>query len=72
MTVVHTYFYIVVDTQRGCRTLKLEVYVVVAVCGNSPEISVIVICLQKTRSALYCRVFVLTSLIKAQLLLSTT
>jgi hypothetical protein len=22
MTVVHTYFYIVVDTQRGCRTLK--------------------------------------------------
>jgi len=23
MTVVHTYFYIVVDTQRGCHTLKL-------------------------------------------------
>jgi len=23
MTVVHTYFYIVVDTQRGCRTLKI-------------------------------------------------
>jgi len=22
MTVVHTYFYIVVDTQRGCHTLK--------------------------------------------------
>jgi len=22
MTVVHTYLYIVVDTQRGCRTLK--------------------------------------------------
>jgi len=24
MTVVHTYFYIVVDTQRGCRTLKKD------------------------------------------------
>jgi len=24
MTVVHTYFYIVVDTQRGCHTLKLN------------------------------------------------
>ena len=24
MTVVHTYFYIVVDTQRGCRTLKVK------------------------------------------------
>jgi len=24
MTVVHTYFYIVVDTQRGCHTLKFE------------------------------------------------
>ena len=23
MTVVHTYFYIVVDTQRGCHTLEL-------------------------------------------------
>jgi len=23
MTVVHTYFYIVVDTQRGCHTLKI-------------------------------------------------
>ena len=23
MTVVHAYFYIVVDTQRGCRTLRL-------------------------------------------------
>jgi len=23
MTVVHTYFYIVFDTQRGCHTLKL-------------------------------------------------
>ena len=23
MTVVHTYFYIVVDTQRGCHNLKL-------------------------------------------------
>jgi len=23
MTVVHTYFYIVVYTQQGCRTLKL-------------------------------------------------
>jgi len=22
LTVVHTYFYIVVDTQRGCHTLK--------------------------------------------------
>jgi hypothetical protein len=22
MTVVHTYFYIVVDTQQGCQTLK--------------------------------------------------
>ena len=22
MTVVHTYFYIVVDTQRGCHTFK--------------------------------------------------
>jgi len=22
MTVLHTYFYIVVDTQRGCHTLK--------------------------------------------------
>ena len=22
MTVVHTYFYIAVDTQRGCHTLK--------------------------------------------------
>jgi len=26
MTVVHTYFYIVVDTQRGCRTLKLKLF----------------------------------------------
>jgi len=25
MTVVHTYFYIVVDTQWGCRTLKLYI-----------------------------------------------
>ena len=25
MTVVHTYFYIVVDTQRGCHTLKLKI-----------------------------------------------
>jgi len=24
MTTVHTYFYIVVDTQRGCHTLKLS------------------------------------------------
>ena len=24
MTVVHTHFYIVVDTQRGCHTLKLD------------------------------------------------
>jgi len=24
MTVVHTYCYIVVDTQRGCRNLKLS------------------------------------------------
>ena len=24
MTVVHTHFYIVVDTQRGCHTLKLR------------------------------------------------
>jgi hypothetical protein len=24
MTVVHTYFYIVVDTQGGCHTLKLR------------------------------------------------
>jgi len=22
MTILHTYFYIVVDTQRGCHTLK--------------------------------------------------
>jgi len=26
MTDVHTYFYIVVDTQRGCRTLKMKWY----------------------------------------------
>ena len=25
MAVVHTYFYIVVDTQRGCHTLKLTI-----------------------------------------------
>ena len=25
MTALYTYFYIVVDTQRGCHTLKLEV-----------------------------------------------
>ena len=24
MTLVHTYFYIVAETQRGCRTLKLK------------------------------------------------
>ena len=24
MTVLHTHFYIVVDTQRGCHTLKIE------------------------------------------------
>jgi len=24
MTVVHTYFYIVVDTQRGCHTLNFS------------------------------------------------
>jgi len=27
MTVVHTYFYIVVYTQRGCRTLKKITYI---------------------------------------------
>ena len=26
MTVVHIHFYIVVDTQRGCRTLKWSDY----------------------------------------------
>jgi hypothetical protein len=38
-----------------CRTWfePMEVSVVVAVCGNSPEIYVIVISLQKIRSALY-------------------
>ena len=25
VTVVHTYFYIVVDTQRGCHNLKLRI-----------------------------------------------
>jgi len=29
MTVVHSYFYIVVDTQRGCRTLKLKLEIFV-------------------------------------------
>jgi len=28
MTVVHTCFYIVVDTKRGCRTLKLLIFLV--------------------------------------------
>jgi hypothetical protein len=27
MTIVHTYFYIVVNTQRGCHTLKLPTVV---------------------------------------------
>ena len=27
MTVVHTYFHIVVDTQRGCRTTKFHLFV---------------------------------------------
>jgi len=49
----------------------MEVSVVVAVCGNYPEISAIVICRKEIRSALY-GVFGLTSLIKVQLLLSTT
>jgi len=26
VTVVHTYFYIVVNTQRGCHTLKLKIF----------------------------------------------
>jgi len=26
MAVVHTYFYSVIDKQRGCRTLKIYVY----------------------------------------------
>ena len=35
MTVVHTYFYIVVDTQRGFHTLKSLLHVVDTVRGET-------------------------------------
>ena len=34
MTVVHTYFYIVVDKQRGCHTLKKTIEYPIAVIHN--------------------------------------
>jgi hypothetical protein len=45
MTVIHTCFYIVVDTKRGCRTLKLYSFVLddflrmAPWCGNMKEIN---------------------------------
>ena len=46
MTVVHTYFYIVVDTQRGCHTQK-TFYVLVHNAGSCEQGTVPLNCIKR-------------------------